>query len=383
MAESGRTRATPTLRQRLARALPRDSAAGVAVRRAASAAEVVARTAAAPFFLAGDALHMGRAWQAGGPGIGRSPHGRTIVMPVVADVHGDPRVRQEARALAAAGFDVVVMWPELAAKITEPIDWGPRIVFERLPPSASRFAYRFPAVLGVGMLRAALAHRPFAFHGHDLTTALVALIAARRTGAHAVCDFHEWFSEHVTWSSWRGRYRPLGAIRKATNKRLERLAFDHASAVVTVCTSIAEAMDRDYGDGRPRVHVVRNISPPDAPTGTQYPSLRRQLQLDDQQFLILYQGGIGPSRALEPVIRALSLAPGAVLAIRGPSIAWHKRPASRRTVWLCCRPSRRRMLSRPATAPTPGFIPSPISAGVSRMRCRTRFSSTCGRVCRF
>jgi glycosyltransferase involved in cell wall biosynthesis len=37
-------------------------------------------------------------------------------------------------------------------------------------------------------------------------------------------------------------------------------------------------------------------------------------------FIVLYSGGTGPSRFLEPIIEALPLAPRAVLVIRGPGI---------------------------------------------------------------
>jgi glycosyltransferase involved in cell wall biosynthesis len=311
------------IREQLARIFPPKSRMGRGLRLSASAVGRLADMVAAPWRLTSAILRMARAWGTAGCGIGFAPQGRTVVMLVVSQLHIDPRVRQEARVLAAAGFDVVVMWPELATQIGLPIDWGPGITFERLPPAASRFAGQYPGFLGHEMLQAALGYKPFAFHAHDLPTALVALTAARRTGAHAICDFHEWFSEHVTWSSKLQTYKPLSAWQRAANKWLERFVFNRASAVITVCASIAHDMEDEFGNGDERIHIVRNIPAPSDPNVREYPSLRVQLSLRDGQFLVLYQGGIGPSRALEPVIMALSKVPECVLAIRGPSLDYY------------------------------------------------------------
>ena len=308
------------VRRVVAAMFPAESRAGRALRGAFNAGAGLVGTVVAPWYFARDTLAFRRAWSAPGLGMGCNLQGRTIVMLVVSHLHIDPRVRQEAQALAADGYAIVVIWPELLGHVGQPIDWGPGIAFERLTPAAGRFAYRFPGFLGAAMLAAALKHNPFAFHGHDLTTALVALTAARQTGAHAVCDFHEWFSEHVTWSNRTGSYVPLSVLQRQANKWLERFAFHQASAVITVCRSIARDMEHEYGDGTARIHVVRNISAPVSGATTAYPSLRDQLGLTQSQLLVLYQGGVGPSRALEPVIAALGQVPDCVLAIRGPSI---------------------------------------------------------------
>lgn len=256
-------------------------------------------------------------------GVGRQAQGRTIVMVVVADMRVDPRVQREARALAAGGFQVHVIWtdPQLGPGGQRPeIDWGENITFEALPRDAGRFSSQFPGFLGGHLLRAALAHRPFAFHGHDLNTALVVLTAARRTGAHAVCDFHEWYSENVTFSPLSGIYRPHSLLQKAVYRWLERMSFRHGSALVTVCDSIAEEMKRDLGDGRLDVAVVRNIPDRSREPSRAYPPLKQQYGIADDRFVLLWQGGVGPSRMIEPVVEALALAPGCTLVIRGPEI---------------------------------------------------------------
>ena len=317
------------LRRRAAGMFPASSLAGRKLRQGFNIAATLADALLLPFRNAADALYFFWPWAVGEIKSGKIPSTdeigqasceRTIVMLVVSQLHVDPRVRQEAQALARGGYRIVVIWPELASDVGRPIDWGAGITFERLPPQASRFAYRFPGFLGVEMLRAAVKYRPFAFHAHDLTTVFVALTAARQTGAYAVSDFHEWFSEHVSWSRRLESYVPLSRVQRRANKWLERFAFDRSDALVTVCRSIAVDMEHEYGNGDEKLHIVRNIPALNARAATAYPSLRLELGLGDNQLLLLYQGGIGPSRALEPVIAALALVPECVLVVRGPSI---------------------------------------------------------------
>lgn len=264
------------------------------------------------------------AWFAPGrAGIGARPNGCVVVMLVVADMRFDPRVEREARALAASGFLVHVIWTDPQFTKAGPqagIEWGENVSFEALPMSAGRFSEHFPGFLGRSMLKAARAHRPFAFHGHDLNTALIALTAARVSGAHAVCDFHEWYSENVTLAPLRGVYRPHSRLRKAAYRWLERMCFRHASALVTVCTSIADEMTQTLGDGRLRVAVIRNIPDRAREPSRPYPPLKQQFGIHEDRFTLLWQGGVGPSRMIEPVVEALAYAPECTLVIRGPDI---------------------------------------------------------------
>ena len=121
-----------------------------------------------------------------------APH---IVMLVVSDLRIDPRVLRSATALAKAGYRITVICPDLSTPplSEQPLDWGPGIEFRPLPWRAASFVMHFPWLFGDLMHDAASAERPFAFHCHDLTTAVVGLSAARRVGAYCICDFHEWY----------------------------------------------------------------------------------------------------------------------------------------------------------------------------------------------
>ncbi len=274
--------------------------------------------------LPGAAWRFRREWTSdANRGIGRDAQGRQVVMLVVADMRFDPRVEREARALAVAGYVVTVIWTDPLLAQTDrptPIDWGEGIAFQSLPERAGAFSRQFPGFLGTAMLDAALAHRPFAFHGHDLNTTLAALTAARRTGAHAVCDFHEWYSENVTWRPLRRIYTRHSWLVKQAWRWLERFCFTHASALVTVCHSIADEMSHEFSGGRKTVHVIRNIPDRARRPSHEYPPLKTQLGLAEDRFLLIWQGGIGPSRMIEPVVEALAYAPTCTLLIRGPEI---------------------------------------------------------------
>jgi glycosyltransferase involved in cell wall biosynthesis len=48
--------------------------------------------------------------------------------------------------------------------------------------------------------------------------------------------------------------------------------------------------------------------------------LRKLTGAEPGKFIVLYQGGVGPSRYLEPIIKAMVYAPRGIFVIRGPGI---------------------------------------------------------------
>jgi glycosyltransferase involved in cell wall biosynthesis len=261
-------------------------------------------------------------WRGGRHIATASPRGRKVVMLVCSHLPIDPRVEREARALAAAGFAVKILCPAWE-RPEPPPHWGPGVALRILPHKAGHFASRFPYVLGRELLRAAREEQDvLAYHAHDLNTAMPALLAAAHKGVPCVCDFHEWFSENVTYHARRKAYEPHPFAKRWIYRALERVVMHTATSVITVCDSIAELLDRQYQAPRP-TRVIRNIPHLD-PTATAARSgarhLRQQLGLRADQQVLLYQGGVGPSRRLEPVIQAMAWVRHAVLVIRGPAI---------------------------------------------------------------
>jgi glycosyltransferase involved in cell wall biosynthesis len=247
---------------------------------------------------------------------------RKIVMLVISEVWRDPRVERHARALAAAGFEVEVLFPDYFSH-TAPNGWGhwgPCVTFTALPGLYYRFTFGFPYLFGRKFLRAAQQKRPFAFHSHDLNTAFIALAAARTAECHCVCDFHEWYSENVSWDPVTQSYRPHHFLKKAIYAWAERIVLRNATAVITVCSSIADELHAVCGSAR-SVLVSRNVP---SLGGLVRPatgeSLRQSLKLSENRFVVLYSGGTGPTRFLEPIVKAMAMTPRATLVIRGPDI---------------------------------------------------------------
>ena len=208
------------------------------------------------------------------------------------------------------------------------IDWGAHVTFELLHWSSGSFVMYRPGYVAGELFARAIKHQPLAFHAHDLTTAYAARAAARITGAHLVVDFHEWSSENVRWNRKLKRWETYGYDWKRELQAAERLCLAEASEVITVCGSIADAMAAELGNGR-RPVVVRNVPELNAIPTRDYAPLKQQFGLPDGCFVLLYQGGTGTMRLLEPVIEALAL--GSALHARYPRaltrLLW--RPLSR------------------------------------------------------
>jgi glycosyltransferase involved in cell wall biosynthesis len=252
--------------------------------------------------------------------VGARAAGREVVMLVVSDLRVDPRVEREARALASAGYAVTVICPEpsegAGAKFN--LDWGQGVAIKHLHWTGATFTSEQPGYCADLLYFAAVRMKPFAFHAHDLNTAYAALAAAKVRGSHLIVDFHEWFSENVHWDIAKSEWLPYPQDWKRQLQALETRCLSEASATITVCDSIADAMVDELGGRRP--YVVRNIPSLQAVSTREYPPLKQQLELPESCFVILWQGGTGPTRMIEPIIEALVSAPRCVFVVRGPSL---------------------------------------------------------------
>lgn len=260
----------------------------------------------------------GDGWKASA--VGANATGRDVVMLVVSDLRIDPRVEREARALASAGYAVTVICPEPSdgAGLTYNLDWGPGASIKYVHWTCASFMNEQPGYNADLLYWEAVKLKPFAFHSHDLSTAYAALAAAKFTGAHLVVDFHEWFSENVHWDPKLLDTVPYPQDWKRDLQKLETRCLTEASATITVCDSIADGMASELGGNRPL--VVRNIPNIQAIPTKEYPSLKRQLGLPESSFVLLWQGGTGPTRLIEPIIEALAHAPDCTFVVRGPSL---------------------------------------------------------------
>jgi glycosyltransferase involved in cell wall biosynthesis len=252
--------------------------------------------------------------------VGEKATGRKVVMLVVSDLRVDPRVEREARALASAGYLVTVICPEPSdgAGAKYNIDWGGGVRIKYIHWTGSTFMNEKPGYDADLLYLEAMRTRPFAFHAHDLSTAYAALAAARVRGSHLIVDFHEWFSENVHWDNTKSEWVPYPPDWKRELQKLEARCLSEASATITVCDSIADAMTGELGGRRPR--VIRNIPSLKAISSKSYLPLKQQLGISESYFVVLWQGGTGPTRLIEPIIESLRFAPRCVFVVRGPSL---------------------------------------------------------------
>lgn len=259
------------------------------------------------------------------PGIGTLAAGRNVLMLVVSDLRIDPRVEREARALAAAGYHVTVICPDptVGKDPSVSVDWGKGITAIFTDWKCSQYVGRSPGFKGGMLFDAALKVarelKPFAVHGHDLNTCYVASALARQTGAHLVVDFHEWTSENVHWSGAEQGWQPYPEDWRQELKALEHKVVLEASASITVSEHIAKTISEEVG-GQRQLTLIRNVPSLALEPTRPYLTLKQQLGLPEDRFVLLYQGGTGPSRLIEPIIEALAHAPACTFVIRGPSL---------------------------------------------------------------
>jgi glycosyltransferase involved in cell wall biosynthesis len=130
-------------------------------------------------------------------------------------------------------------------------------------------------------------------HAHDLNTLPAAVALSRALRVPLVYDAHELYPEISTLSRREQR------IWRFIEARL----IGRATAVFTVCESIADEMSSRYRIDKPA--VLLNC-PPAVASAARRPAdgLRRAAGVEPGVPLILYQGGFSPNRGLPELIRA-------------------------------------------------------------------------------
>ena len=214
----------------------------------------------------------------------------------------DARVRREAKALAAAGHDVVVVHLAGAGVPKAVTEEGYRVVpalgrRTRLPLHAHRL------VMFAGFVRAVRRERPDVVHAHDAAMLAPGLAAARSVGARLVYDSHEL----ATGVPYRERLWALFV------RVLERAVIRRCDAVLTVSDGIADRLMELHGLGA-RPAVVRNVPDVTGPPGEG--RLRRMLGIGDAP-LVLHQGATARHRGCRQLVRAIASVPGAQLMFLG------------------------------------------------------------------
>ncbi len=155
--------------------------------------------------------------------------------------------------------------------------------------------------------RPAAEWKPDIVHAHDLYTLLAGYRIARKTGAALVYDSHELeVGRNGTFTKWE-------RFCRATS---ERLLIKRASAVITVCDSIADFLAERYDIARP---VVIHNAPQVGTVDETSDDVRSHIGLALDVPLALYVGSVTTNRGLEQSVRALKHAPEFHLACVGPA----------------------------------------------------------------
>ena len=214
----------------------------------------------------------------------------------------DSRVRREAKALAAAGHQVVVVHLGLTLVPASVTREGYRVVpalatRKRRPLRAHRL------LMFAGFIRAVRRERPDVVHAHDAAMLAPGFVAARSVAARLVYDTHEL----ATGVPYRERSWALFV------RLLERLVIRRCDAVSTVSDGIADRLVELHALSR-RPTVIRNV--PEPPPAEGRGRLRRELGIAGAP-VVLHQGAPARHRGCAQLVRAMARVTDAHLVFLG------------------------------------------------------------------
>ena len=225
----------------------------------------------------------------------------------------DGRVEREARDLLREGHTLFLMARRgPSQRPRETVDgvhvlrtWLP---FQKTKPLADliyffcqRYLILFPILL------ACRRHRIDALHVHDLPYAFATTLAGRLLKLPVIFDMHEHYVAMLTSSFQAAAYRPfrpfafilLGLLRAE-----ERFACRRAHTVIVVAKEHRPRIE-SLGTPAHRLLEITNTEDTDAFTALPPDPAVESAFPDD--FRVLYVGGFGPHRGLQPVLRAIAL----------------------------------------------------------------------------
>lgn len=183
--------------------------------------------------------------------------------------------------------------------------------YAKLPRNALGYALRYWKAIRE-MVRIGRSVRPEVIHAHERDSLPVARRIRRKCPARVIYDCHELYRDVD--------YGMLGPLWRLWN-RVEDRGMREADATIACNHFRARIMHEEYGAPALPM-VVRNVQPHQEYRPCDV--LRRRMAEQDPQVraLALYQGGIGPGRSMDVLIRALSKLPAHVgLVLVGPGKA--------------------------------------------------------------
>ncbi len=231
-------------------------------------------------------------------------------MITLTDVRHDLRIRKEAESAAQAHEVVVVSNMESVAENELPFRGfairNVRLRTRRLPKSPVFWIIKY-LEFALRAARAAARCRADIYHGHEITGAVPALLAARWRGAKFVYDAHELEADragHVEKSWWLKRL-VMFCLRQVLRRA------DH---VICASESRADIMRAEYGV-RERPTAILNVTPrAGLPSSADSAQVLADHDLAGKR-IVLYQGAIMPGRGLDHAAAALKWLPQDVVFV--------------------------------------------------------------------
>jgi glycosyltransferase involved in cell wall biosynthesis len=221
-----------------------------------------------------------------------------VVMLVHSDYYHDNRVVRQAELLAAERYKITVLAaePGLSETVRKGLQNGVEVITCRLNSDSGKSRF-------TGMMRSFERElrtlRADLVHAHDLDTLLPAWKYTRSKGIPLIYDSHELYLESTGLAGRR--------LNRAIWAMLERFLIGKASAVITVCDSIAAWLESHYR--LPQTpEVIRNFS---AAPGTEKRVITEiPLQVSDLRERLhkvaVYQGLLREGRGLDLMIDVFS-----------------------------------------------------------------------------
>jgi len=214
---------------------------------------------------------------------------------------GDQRVYKEARTLADAGYEVVVICNQEPQVFSE--TWrGIRAV--SIPRRPSLF---FPGRFTFDWIRTAVSLRPGVIHAHDLNTLGRAWLVARFTGAKLVYDSHDYYLETQfvlrmpRWRRWYYRCKEGFLIRRCDR-------------VIHVVPGLCQIAAKEFRIPAPA--LIANFPLGEAPARSRI--LHEMFGLPSETRIVIYEGVIVRDRGLENlVLSARNLPEGIAIVFLG------------------------------------------------------------------
>ena len=236
-----------------------------------------------------------------------------VAMIVLHDMAWDRRVDREARALAAAGYDVAVFCLESTDKPAVEKRGGYTI--RRVATSATapwskplRKARAFSR-RERQLLSAIVAYGPAVVHCHDLPTLRTGIRAGRQTGARVVFDDHELYPDSLMQRKFQRSF-PVQRYWRS----IEAKYVPQADAVITVSPGIARILrERHHVEPLVLLNVPEELLPPCTTS-----RLREELDIPEDVPVVLYQGLLlEAGRSLRELVEAMTRVPRAILVVQG------------------------------------------------------------------